>query len=72
MYSREDETGWKQSAAFKKAFSIDVDIQLLAVWWVVPNLCAIRNWMKGCMAMILQGHRGLRWRDPEAPSFYDL
>ena len=25
MYSRQDETGWRQSAAFKKAFSIDVD-----------------------------------------------
>ena len=22
--------------------------------------------------MVLQGHRGLRWRDPEAPSFYNL
>lgn len=32
MYSREDETGWKQSAAFKKAFSIDVDIYFLGVW----------------------------------------
>ena len=38
MYSREDETGWKQSAAFKKAFSIDVDIHLLAVWWTCPNM----------------------------------
>lgn len=43
MYSREDETGWRQSAAFKKAFSIDVDIQLLAVWWASPGICAF--WM---------------------------
>jgi hypothetical protein len=39
MYSREDETGWKQSAAFKKAFSINVDIELLAVWCVTSDLC---------------------------------
>ncbi|KAJ6606794.1 hypothetical protein B0H10DRAFT_2195249 [Mycena sp. CBHHK59/15] len=32
MYSREDETGWRQSTAFKKAFAIDVDIELVAVW----------------------------------------
>lgn len=41
MYSREDETGWKQSAAFKKAFSIDVDIQLLAVWDTVGSVGVI-------------------------------
>lgn len=34
MYSREDETGWRQSAAFKKAFSIDVEIDLIGVWYV--------------------------------------
>jgi hypothetical protein len=32
MYSREDELGWKQSGAFKQAFSIDVDIEFLGVW----------------------------------------
>ncbi|KAJ3573149.1 hypothetical protein NP233_g2619 [Leucocoprinus birnbaumii] len=41
MYSREDETGWKQSAAFKKAFSVDVDIQLLAVWDTVGSVGVI-------------------------------
>jgi len=34
MYSREDEIGWRQSTAFKKAFSIDVDIELVGVWYV--------------------------------------
>ncbi|KAK0466044.1 uncharacterized protein EV420DRAFT_1474854 [Desarmillaria tabescens] len=29
MYSREDDIGWAQSTAFKKAFSIDVDIEFL-------------------------------------------
>ncbi|KAJ7292621.1 hypothetical protein C8J57DRAFT_1428731 [Mycena rebaudengoi] len=38
MYSREDETGWKQSTAFKKAFSIDVDIELVAVWDTVSSV----------------------------------
>jgi len=41
MYSREDETGWRQSSAFKKAFSIDVDIELLAVWDTVGSVGVI-------------------------------
>ncbi|KAJ2914726.1 hypothetical protein MD484_g5704, partial [Candolleomyces efflorescens] len=32
MYKRPDATGWKQSNAFKKAFSIDVGIEFLGVW----------------------------------------
>ena len=32
MYTREDDLGWKQSTAFKKAFCIDVSIELLGVW----------------------------------------
>jgi len=47
MYSREDETGWKQSAAFKKAFSIDVDIQLLAVWFAGSDLVLIGMKLRG-------------------------
>ncbi|KAJ7447203.1 hypothetical protein FB451DRAFT_1290648 [Mycena latifolia] len=38
MYSREDEIGWKQSTAFKKAFSIDVDIELVGVWDTVSSV----------------------------------
>ncbi|KJA19221.1 hypothetical protein HYPSUDRAFT_143965 [Hypholoma sublateritium FD-334 SS-4] len=38
MYSREDEVGWRQSAAFKKAFSIDVDIELIGVWETVGSV----------------------------------
>lgn len=34
MYMRTDELGWKQSTAFKKAFSIDVDIDFIGVWSV--------------------------------------
>ncbi|EGN93859.1 hypothetical protein SERLA73DRAFT_188970 [Serpula lacrymans var. lacrymans S7.3] len=32
MYSRDDETGWKQSTAFKRAFSINVEIEFVGVW----------------------------------------
>ena len=32
MYTRTDETGWKQSVAFKKAFSVDVEIDFVGVW----------------------------------------
>ncbi|KDR86028.1 hypothetical protein GALMADRAFT_399158 [Galerina marginata CBS 339.88] len=38
MYSREDKTGWEQSAAFKKAFSIDVNIELIGVWDTVGSV----------------------------------
>jgi len=33
MYTRPDELGWKQSNAFKRAFSIDVDIEFVGVWY---------------------------------------
>lgn len=32
MFTRADEVGWAQSNAFKKAFSIDVDIEFIGVW----------------------------------------
>lgn len=32
MFTRCDKTGWKQSVAFKKAFSINVDIEFVGVW----------------------------------------
>ena len=35
MYTRADAVGWEQSTAFKKAFSIDVKIEILGVWFVV-------------------------------------
>ncbi|TEB20951.1 hypothetical protein FA13DRAFT_1742565 [Coprinellus micaceus] len=38
MYKRPDEYGWKQSNAFKKAFSIDVDIEFLGVWDTVNSV----------------------------------
>jgi uncharacterized protein (DUF2235 family) len=38
MYSREDELGWRQSILFKRAFSIDVDIELLGVWDTVGSV----------------------------------
>ena len=34
MFTRCDELGWKQSVAFKKAFSINVDIEFVGVWSV--------------------------------------
>jgi uncharacterized protein (DUF2235 family) len=32
MYTTDDATGWKQSTAFKRAFSINVDIEFVGVW----------------------------------------
>ena len=34
MYTKTDELGWKQSNAFKKVFSNDVDIEFVGVWLV--------------------------------------
>ena len=33
MFSRNDQTGWDQSIVFKKAFSIDVQIEFVGVWY---------------------------------------
>ncbi|KAG1742634.1 uncharacterized protein EDB91DRAFT_1221578 [Suillus paluster] len=38
MYSRDDDEGWKQSTAFKKAFSINVDIEFVGVWDTVDSV----------------------------------
>ncbi|KAJ7912904.1 hypothetical protein B0H13DRAFT_1613010 [Mycena leptocephala] len=38
MYTTTDETGWKQSNAFKKTFSIDVDIEFIGVWDTVNSV----------------------------------
>jgi uncharacterized protein (DUF2235 family) len=45
MYKRDDKIGWKQASEFKKAFSLDVTIDFLGVWFVLTlsffllNLC---------------------------------
>ncbi|KAI6161305.1 hypothetical protein EDD17DRAFT_696176 [Pisolithus thermaeus] len=41
MYSRDDGEGWKQSRVFKKAFSIDVDIEFVGVWDTVNSVGTI-------------------------------
>ncbi|KAI6161302.1 hypothetical protein EDD17DRAFT_1759354 [Pisolithus thermaeus] len=38
MYSRDDPDGWKQSRVFKKAFSIDVDVEFVGVWDTVNSV----------------------------------
>ncbi|KAJ7785468.1 hypothetical protein B0H14DRAFT_3584296 [Mycena olivaceomarginata] len=38
MYSNETDAGWVQSNAFKKAFSIDVDIEFVGVWDTVNSV----------------------------------
>ncbi|KAJ3836743.1 hypothetical protein EV361DRAFT_951281 [Lentinula raphanica] len=38
MYSREDETGWRLSTAFKKSFCIDIDIDFLGLWDTVGSV----------------------------------
>ncbi|KAI6024558.1 hypothetical protein EDC04DRAFT_242602 [Pisolithus marmoratus] len=38
MYTKDDKEGWDQSTAFKKAFSIDVDIEFVGVWDTVNSV----------------------------------
>ncbi|KAI0029496.1 hypothetical protein K488DRAFT_56207 [Vararia minispora EC-137] len=38
MFSRDDDEGWRQSTAFKKAFSNDVEIEFLGVWDTVDSV----------------------------------
>ncbi|KZP04649.1 hypothetical protein FIBSPDRAFT_391183 [Athelia psychrophila] len=38
MYKQDDEQGWRQSNAFKKTFSIDVDIEMVGVWDTVGSV----------------------------------
>ncbi|KAI3604564.1 hypothetical protein WG66_008327 [Moniliophthora roreri] len=38
MFTREDEKGWQQSNAFKKAFAIDADIEFIGVWDTVNSV----------------------------------
>ncbi|KAF8879291.1 hypothetical protein BD779DRAFT_1447023, partial [Infundibulicybe gibba] len=38
MFTREDDIGWQQSNAFKKAFSINVDIEFIGVWDTVNSV----------------------------------
>jgi hypothetical protein len=35
MFSRDDDKGWDQSNAFKKAFSTDVEIEFVGVWYAL-------------------------------------
>lgn len=37
MFTRTDDLGWAQSTAFKKAFSMDVDIEFIGVWYVLTE-----------------------------------
>ncbi|KAI0778877.1 hypothetical protein BD413DRAFT_465419 [Trametes elegans] len=41
MFTRDDDQGWKQSTAFKKAFSIDVGIDFIGVWDTVSSVGVI-------------------------------
>ncbi|EIW87436.1 hypothetical protein CONPUDRAFT_149464 [Coniophora puteana RWD-64-598 SS2] len=38
MYCRDDEVGWRQSVQFKKAFSMNVDIEFVGVWDTVSSV----------------------------------
>ncbi len=55
MYTRTDKVGWDQSTAFKQAFSNDVQIEFLGVWYIPATsfLCE--------MLTKLSGTRWIQW-----------
>ncbi|KAH9957552.1 hypothetical protein BGW80DRAFT_194412 [Lactifluus volemus] len=38
MFSQDDDAGWRQSTKFKKAFSVDVEIEFVGVW---DTVCSV-------------------------------
>ena len=38
MYTRDDKDGWKQSKQFKEAFSMDIGVEFLGVWYLFRSL----------------------------------
>lgn len=70
MFARDDDEGWKQSNAFKKAFSIDVDIDFIGVWCVHPEANGAALILILCFPM--QGYRLLRRRHPTHPPIHVL
>ncbi|KAG6329588.1 hypothetical protein ID866_9502 [Astraeus odoratus] len=38
MFTQDDKTGWTQSKAFKKTYSIDVDVEFVGVWDTVNSV----------------------------------
>lgn len=43
MYKRADDVGWEQSNEFKKAFSVDVTIEFIGVWFVLYFIFGYRT-----------------------------
>ena len=35
VFSRNDDIGWEQSTAFKKVFSVDVEVEFVSVWYAL-------------------------------------
>jgi hypothetical protein len=69
MYTRADDIGWEQSTEFKRAFSVDVSIEFVGVWYV--NL-GHTSWSETSLIDRLQGYRRLRRSHPETIAVYDL
>jgi hypothetical protein len=60
MYSRGDKAGWDQSNVFKKAFSVDVEIEFIGVWYVI----SLHN---KCCFEIQDAFAGIRFAPSDLP-----
>ena len=70
MYATADERGWKQSNAFKKTFSNDVDIEFVGVWLVYLSSPASLSLTR--TLFIFQGYCQLSWIDTTRTTIHDF
>ena len=56
MYARDDAESVQLSFEFKRAFSIDVRIKFLGVWYVIQHIDQLPT-----LNFRVQGHRRVRW-----------
>ena len=79
MYTKADETGWKQSNAFKKTFSIDVEIHFVGVWLVLnpnfpppPGPLLLKKKKTSLFYFFFQGYCQFSWIDTTSSAIYDF
>jgi hypothetical protein len=72
MYTKADTVGWEQSNAFKKTFSIDVDIEFVGVWFVFHAFSHRLSTAHSLKFVPFQGYRRLSGIDTTPTPIHDF
>ena len=82
MYATADDLGWKQSNAFKKTFSNDVEIEFVGVWLVFymfkcPRHDLLPKFFSRSPSLtfylsLFQGYSQLSWIDTTSTTIHDF